>query len=105
MLHPEGRPSATEAAPVVVSGLSWGYEGTDSVRITGMVTNKNAYMVKNVAVAGVLLDANRQIVSLGATYILKEDIKPNASERFDLRIKREPFTRYWIYAQAERDWQ
>jgi hypothetical protein len=62
-------------------------------------------MVKNVAVAGVLLDASRQIVSVGSTFVLEEDIKPNASVRFDLRIDRVPFTRYWLYAQAERDWQ
>jgi hypothetical protein len=105
LLHPEGRPSPTEAASVVLSGLSLSYPGTESVRITGYATNKNEYMVKNVAIAGVLLDEYRQIVSLGSTYVLQEDIQPNASVFFDLRIKRVPFTRYWLYAQAERDWQ
>jgi hypothetical protein len=105
VLHPEGRPSPTEAATVELSGLSLSYSGTDSVRVTGYATNKNEYMVKNVAIAGVLLDEYRQIVSLGSTFVLEEDIKPGASVSFDLRIKRVPFTRYWLYAQAERDWQ
>lgn len=105
MLHSEGRPSDTESAPVVLSGLRLTYDSTDSVRVTGYATNENEFMVKNVAVAGVLLDQNRQIVSMGATYVLQEDIKPNVSVPFDLRIPREPFARYWLYAQAERDWQ
>lgn len=105
LLHPEGRPSPTESAQVVLSGLSLANDGIDSVRVSGYATNPNEYMIKNVAVAGVLLDPNRQIVSLGSTYVLKEDIQPNAPVRFDLRIKRVPFTRYWLYAQAERDWQ
>jgi hypothetical protein len=95
----------TEAAPVVLSGLNLSYSGTESVRVTGFATNVNEYMIKNVALAGVLLDANRQIVSLGSTFVLDENIQPNASVRFDLRIERQPFARYWIYAQAERDWQ
>jgi hypothetical protein len=105
LLHPEGRPSLTEAAPVVLSGLNLTYSGIDSVRVTGYATNKNEYMIKNVALAGVLLDANRQIVSLGSTFVLGENIQPNTSVRFDLRIERQPFARYWIYAHAERDWQ
>jgi hypothetical protein len=105
VLHPEGRPSPTEAASVVLSGLSMSYDGTDSVRVTGYATNKNEYMVKNVAVAGVLLDESKQIVSLGSTYILQENIQANESVRFDLRIERVPFKSYWLYAQAERDWQ
>jgi hypothetical protein len=105
LLQPEGRPSPTEAAEVVLSGLSLNYSGVDSVRVTGYATNKNEYMVKNVAIAGVLLDQHRQIVSVGSTFVLEENIQPNASVRFDLRIDSVPFTRYWLYAQAERDWQ
>jgi hypothetical protein len=105
LLQPEGRPSLTEAAPVVLSGLQLVYDGIESIRVTGYATNANEFMIKNVAVAGVLLDEYRQIVSLGSTFVLQENIQPNASVRFDLRIPREPFTRYWVYAQAERDWQ
>ena len=53
----------------------------------------------------VLLAQHRQIVSVGSTFVLEENIQPNASVRFDLRIDSVPFTRYWLYAQAERDWQ
>jgi hypothetical protein len=105
LLHPDGRPSRTEAASVQVGNLQLIYDSAESIRVTGTATNPNEYMVKNVALAGVLLDRYQQIVSLGATYVLQENIQPNASVRFDLRIPREPFERYWIYAQAERDWQ
>ena len=105
LLHPEGRPSDTESAPVRLSNLGLSYDGLESVRITGVATNQNPFKVQDVVVTGVLLDASGQIVSLGSTFILREDIEPNQSVRFDLRIKRVPFYRYQLYAQAERDWQ
>ena len=105
LLHPDGYPTGTESTTVALSNLSLSYDGLESVRITGTATNKNPYKIKDIVIAGVLRDASGQIVSLGATYILQEDIEPNASVRFDLRIKRVPFTRYWLYTQAERDWQ
>jgi hypothetical protein len=105
LLHPEGRPTGTETAPVVLSNLSLSYTGSDSVRVTGIAINKNPFKIKNVAVAGVLTDAGGQIVSLGSTYVLEEDIMPEAWVRFDVRITRAPFYRYRMYAQAERDWQ
>ena len=105
LLHPDGRPSKTESAPVQLSSLNLSYDGLESVRITGLATNKNAFKVRNVVVTGVLLDASDQIVSLGSTFVLQEDIEPNQSVRFELRIKRVPFSRYQLYAQAERDWQ
>jgi len=51
------------------------------------------------------VDANRQMVSLGYTYVLMEGIEPGASVRFDLRVSDAPHTGYRVYAQAERDWQ
>jgi hypothetical protein len=105
LLHPDGRPSNTESTPMQLSSLSLSYDGLESVRITGVATNKNPFKVKNVVVTGVLLDAGDQIVSLGSTFVLQEDIMPNQSVRFDLRIKRTPFARYRLYTQAERDWQ
>jgi hypothetical protein len=105
LLHPDGRPTGTESTTVALSNLGLSYDGLESVRITGVATNVNPYKIKDIVVAGVLRDASDQIVSLGAAYILREDIEPNASVRFDLRIKRVPFTRYWLYTQAERDWQ
>jgi hypothetical protein len=105
LLHPDGRPTGTESAPVVLGNLSLSYDSQESVRIVGVATNKNEFKIKNVVVAGVLIDASQQIVSLGSVYVLEEDIAPNASVRFELRIKREPFVRYRLYAQSERDWQ
>jgi hypothetical protein len=105
LLHPEGRPTGTESAPVALGNLSLSYTGADSVRVTGTATNQNPFKIKNVVVAGVLIDASGQIVSLGSTYVLEEDIMPNAWVRFDLRIERVPFYRYRLYAQSERDWE
>jgi hypothetical protein len=105
LLHPDGRPTGTESTSVALSNLSLSYDGLESVRITGTATNNNPYKVKNIVITGVLRDDSDHIVSLGATYVLREDIEPNASVRFDLRVKRVPFVRYWIYTQAERDWQ
>jgi hypothetical protein len=105
LLHPDGRPTGTESTSVALSGLSLSYDGMESVRITGIATNKNPYKIKDIVIAGVLRDASDQIVSLGAAYVLREDIEPDASVRFDLRIKRVPFAHYWLYTQAERDWQ
>ena len=79
--------------------------GTDSVRVTGTAVNINEFMVKNVAIVGVLLDTSGHIVSLGSAFSLQEDILPNDTVQFDLRITRVPFYRYQLYAQAERDWE
>jgi hypothetical protein len=46
-----------------------------------------------------------QIVSLGSAFVLEEDILPDTAASFDLRIARVPFVRYYVYAQAERDWE
>jgi hypothetical protein len=105
LLHPNGRPTGRESAAVELRSVRMVYSGTDSVRVTGSATNPNEFMVKNVAIAGVLLDGSGQIVSLGSAYVLEEDITQSATVPFDLRIPRAPFERYWVYAQAERDWE
>jgi hypothetical protein len=105
LLHPDGRATGRESASVVLSNLNLYYDSADSIRITGIATNRNEFKLKNVTVAGVLRDASDQIVSLGSTFVLQEDILPNAWVRFELRIPRTPFYRYQLYAQAERDWE
>jgi hypothetical protein len=104
-LHPNGRSTKRESASVVLRNLNFFNSGSGSVRITGTAINGNEFMIKNVAVAGVLKDTSGQIVSLGSAYVLEENILPNASVQFDLRIDRVPFYRYTVYAQAERDWE
>jgi hypothetical protein len=104
-LHPDGRPTGRKSAPVVLSNLGLAYDGLESVRITGIATNSNEFKIKNVVVSGVLLDASDQIVSVGSAYVLEEDIEPGQWVRFDLRIQHERFYRYYLYAQAERDWE
>jgi hypothetical protein len=105
LLHPQGRPTGRESAPVELRNLNLAYDSTESVRMTGRAVNPNPFKVKNVALGGVLLDAGGEIVSLGSAFVLEEDILPDASVGFDLRVKRVPFVRYRIYAQAERDWE
>ena len=57
--------AVSRGAEVVLGGLSLSYSGTDSVRVTGYATNKNEYMVKNVAIGGVLLDHLGSVPSPG----------------------------------------
>jgi hypothetical protein len=105
LLHPEGRPTKRESAPVVLSGVRLAADGLDSARITGQVTNENPFKVKNPVVTVALVDASGQTVSLGYTYVIVEDIDPGASVGFDLRVKLRPYASYRTYAQAERDWR
>jgi hypothetical protein len=105
LLHPEGRPSKRESAPVALSGVRLTADGLDSARITGTATNENPFKVKNPVVTVVLVDAGGQMVSLGYTYVTVEDIEPGASVGFDLRVKLRPYASYRMVAQAERDWQ
>jgi hypothetical protein len=105
VLHPEGRPTQRESTPVVLSQVQLVADGLDSARITGVATNGCSFKVKNPIVTGVLVDGGGQMVSLGYTYVLMEDIEPGASVRFDLRVSDAPSSSYRVYAQAERDWQ
>jgi hypothetical protein len=105
LLHPEGRPTGRESAPLALSQVRLIADGLDSVRITGVATNERPFKLKNPIVTGVLLDGGDQMVSLGYTYVLMEDIEPGASVRFDLRVSDVPHTGYRMYAQAERDWR
>jgi len=89
----------------VLGNLRLTDDGLNSVQISGVATNKNEFKIKNVVVAGVLRDASDQIVSLGSTYVLEENIGPGASVSFSLRIQRQAYSRYQLYAQAERDWE
>jgi len=104
LLHPEGRPTQRESAPVVLGAVRLAADGLDSARITGQATNNNPFKVKNPIVIAVLVDGG-QTVSLGYTYVVVEDIEPGASVAFDLRVKLRPHASYQTYAQAERDWQ
>ena len=104
VIHPDAAPTERESAPVELSEVSLRDEGTDYVRISGVATNPNPFKVKNVTVSGVLLDASGQMVSVGSTYVLQEDVEPGDSVPFDVRVAKEAFVDYALYAQAERDW-
>ena len=105
LVHPDASPTGRESAPVTLSDLTLSYDGPNIVRLSGLASNPNPFAVKNVIVSGVLLDGREQIVQAGAAYVLQDDIGAGKSVRFDVRIRREDFATYKLYAQAERDWK
>lgn len=105
LVHPDAVPTGRESVAVTLSNLTLSYSGPNIVRIRGTASNPNALEVKNVVVSGVLLDGNGQIVRLGTTYVLQDDIGTGESVQFDVRIRYEPFATYRLYARAERDWE
>ena len=104
LIHPDATATGRESASVELSDVTVVDPGTGYVRISGTATNANAFKIKNVTVSGALLDADGQIVSLGSVYVLQEDIESGESVHFDVHVEMEPFVRYQLYAQAERDW-
>ena len=110
MIHPDASTTGRESAPLQASGLRLTRDGTEYVTISGRVVNTHPFMVKNVILSGALLDAADEMVSLGSTYVIEEDIKPGQSLDFEIRIHdstysvETPFVSYRVYAQAERDW-
>lgn len=105
LIHPDAVVATREWVPVEVSGVRVVQDGTSFVRFTGTATNVGTVAAKNVAVAGTLLNASGQIVSVGSTLVVQEDIAPGESVKFDLRIEKQAYASYQLYAQAERDWE
>jgi hypothetical protein len=105
LLHPEGRPTKRESTPVELADVRLVDDGLDSVRITGRAINRQPFKIKNPVVTGALEDGSGQMVSIGWSYVLQEDIEPGQGVPFSARIQRVPYVRYRLYAQAERDWQ
>jgi hypothetical protein len=105
VIHPDAVATGRESAPVALSDIVLVDEGAGYLRISGTATNDNAFAVQNVTVSSVLLDASGQIVSMGSTYVLQQDIGPGESVTFEVRVEEEPYADYRLYVQAERDWQ
>jgi LysM repeat protein len=103
LIHPDAEPTGRESAAVALSNVRLIGDEAGYVRITGTATNTNPFKVKDVTVAGTLLNASGQIVQVGSTYVL-QNVEPGASVSFDLRIAEEAYASYHLYAQAERDW-
>ena len=59
LVHADATATGRQSVPVTLSGLRATRDGSSYVRITGMATNSNSFAVKNVNVAGTLLDARR----------------------------------------------
>jgi hypothetical protein len=110
LIHPDASATERESAPLAASGLRLARDGTEYVTVSGRVTNTHSFKVKNVILSGVLLDAAGEIVSLGSTYLIEEDVEPGQVVDFGIRIHdptysvKTPFFSYRVYAQAERDW-
>ena len=99
-LHPEGAPVLyRQPAALALSNLSVYNDGFGYVRITGTATNGNAFAVRDANVAGALVDAAGQIVSVGSV-LAPGEIAPGAGVSFDLRIKYESYAYYELSAQA-----
>jgi hypothetical protein len=105
LIHPDAVATDRTSAPVELGGIVLVDEGLDYVRVTGTATNGNSFKVKNIVVSGTLLDTNGQIVSVGSSYVIQDDIEPGASVWFDLRIEKEPYVTYRLYGQSEYDWE
>jgi hypothetical protein len=102
LVHPDAEIAIwREPASVTLRDVQVFDEGAGSVRISGMANNDNAFPVKNVVIAGFLLDANEQRVSMGEVYVLHIDA--GASAPFDLWTAKQPFVDYELYVQAEQD--
>ena len=100
LVHADATATGRQSVPVTLSGLRATRDGSSYVRITGMATNSNSFAVKNVNVAGTLLDAGGQIVSVGSTYIVQTGIAPGGSVSVDLRLPAATYASYRLYGQA-----
>jgi hypothetical protein len=102
-LHANGIPVVyRQPASLVLSGLSVFRDGIGDVRMQGTATNGNAFTVRNPTIAGVLIDADGDIVSVGSAIVLGK-VAPGGSVQFDVRVEYQPYARYELYAQATQD--
>jgi hypothetical protein len=102
-LHANGTPVVyRRPASLVLSGLSVFRDGVGNVRMQGTATNDNAFVVRNPSIAGVLIDADGDIVSVGSYTVLGE-VAPGGSVQFDVRVEYQPYVTYQLYAQATQD--
>jgi hypothetical protein len=102
-LHANGTPVVyRQPASLVLSGLSVSRDGIGNVRITGTATNGNVFTVRNPTIAGALIDADGDVVSVGSAIVLGE-VAPGAGVPFDVRIEYQPYVTYQLYAQATQD--
>ena len=72
------------------------------MRIQCTATNENPFAVRNPSLAGVLIDADGDVVSVGSYMVLGE-LAPGASVSFDVRVEYQPYAAYRLYAQATQD--
>jgi hypothetical protein len=102
-LHANGTPVVyRRPASLVLSGLSVFRDGVGNVRIQCTATNGNAFTVRNPTLAGALIDADGDIVSVGSYMVLGE-VAPGGSVQFDVRVEYQPYARYGLYVQATQD--
>jgi hypothetical protein len=102
-LHANGTPVVyRRPAPIAISALSVFRDGVGNVRIQCTATNENPFTVRNPSVAGALIDADGDVVSVGSYMVLGE-VAPGASVSFDVRVEYQPYATYRLYVHATQD--
>ena len=102
-LHPDGTPvEYRQPVSLALSNLGVDNDWFGYVRITGTATNGNPFAVRDANIAGVLIDVNGQIVSVGWTLVPGE-IAPGASIAFELHIEQAPYANHELQAQATQN--
>lgn len=99
MLHPEGYPTQRQPLPVEVRSTRSYRDSIGWVHITGSVYNPNPVAVRDVSIAGALLDQRGEIVNLG-TDLLLEPLAPEQSATFDVLVRYVPYTQTQLFVQA-----
>jgi len=101
LVHPDAKIAEWhESVPVTLSDLKAADTGTGYVRLTGAATNPNSYAIKNVNLAGMLFDANGQMVSLGNGLVTR--IEAGASASFEVYVPKKAYTSFQVTALAEQ---
>jgi len=100
VVHPDAKIAEWHVpVPVTLSELSAHEEGS-YVRLHGTATNPNSFAIRNIMLAGVLLDDKGQTVSLGSGIIAT--LAAGDAAAFDVRVAKQSFATYQVYAQAEQ---
>ncbi len=102
LVHPDAKVAEWhESVAVTLRDTKIENTGTSYVRISGTATNPNLYPLKNIIIAGLLLDANGQTVSMGTGVLTS--LTAGASAHFDIYVENKAHASYQVYARAEQD--
>lgn len=101
LVHPDAEIAEwREPVAVTLSDIKAADTGAGYVRLTGAATNPHPYAIKNVTFAGMLLDANGQMVSLGNGLVTR--IEAGAAAPFEVYVPKEAYASFQVTARAEQ---